>query len=156
MTDLLIFGRTGQVALELARLAPDARFLGRDEADLANPAACAASILAARPAAVINAAAYTAELDANPKAVAELRRLAAQGPLVLLYAARDEQHNNAVVLRALAAASAPDARLAHHAWQAGDADALTDFARGRAEDAVAEGRPVTRPSQEAPKRRARR
>ena len=42
---------------------------------------------------------YTAELDANPKAVAELRRLAAQGPLVLLYAARDEQHNNAVVLR---------------------------------------------------------
>ena len=60
MTDLLIFGRTGQVALELARLAPDARFLGRDEADLANPAACAASILAARPAAVINAAAYTA------------------------------------------------------------------------------------------------
>ena len=60
MTDLLIFGRTGQVALELARLAPDARFLGRDEADLANPAACAASILGARPAAVINAAAYTA------------------------------------------------------------------------------------------------
>ena len=60
MTDLLIFGRTGQVALELARLAPDARFLGRDEADLADPAACAASILAARPAAVINAAAYTA------------------------------------------------------------------------------------------------
>ena len=35
-------------------------------------------------------------------------------------------------------------------------DALTDFARGRAEDAVAEGRPVTRPSQEAPKRRTRR
>lgn len=60
MTDLLIFGRTGQVALELARLAPEARFLGRDEADLADPAACAASILAARPAAVINAAAYTA------------------------------------------------------------------------------------------------
>ena len=60
MTDLLIFGCTGQVALELARLAPEARFLGRDEADLADPAACAASILAARPAAVINAAAYTA------------------------------------------------------------------------------------------------
>lgn len=42
---------------------------------------------------------YTAELDANPQAVAELRRLAARGPLVLLYAAKDEQHNNAVVLR---------------------------------------------------------
>ena len=60
MTDLLIFGRTGQVALELARLAPGARFLGRDEADLTDPAACAARIGAMRPAAVINAAAYTA------------------------------------------------------------------------------------------------
>ena len=60
MTDLLIFGRTGQVARELARLAPGARFLGRDEADLTDPAACGAVILAARPAAVINAAAYTA------------------------------------------------------------------------------------------------
>ncbi|MBB1498951.1 dTDP-4-dehydrorhamnose reductase [Paracoccus sp. MC1862] len=60
MTDLLIFGRTGQVARELARLAPGARFVGRDEADLTDPAACAAVILAARPAAVINAAAYTA------------------------------------------------------------------------------------------------
>ena len=60
MTGLLVFGRTGQVATELARLAPDARFLGRDEADLSDPAACAAAILAARPQAVINAAAYTA------------------------------------------------------------------------------------------------
>ncbi|SNC63918.1 uroporphyrinogen III methyltransferase / synthase [Kytococcus aerolatus] len=34
--------------------------------------------------------------------------------------------------------------------------ALTDFARQRAETAVAEGRAVTRPSQEAPKRRSRR
>ena len=38
---LLIFGKTGQVARELQRLAPDAIFLGRDEADLLNPAACA-------------------------------------------------------------------------------------------------------------------
>ena len=60
MTDLLIFGRTGQVARELARLAPGARFVGREEADLTGPAACGAVILAARPAAVINAAAYTA------------------------------------------------------------------------------------------------
>ena len=60
MSDLLVFGRTGQVAMELARLIPDARFVGRDEADLANPAACAGVIRAARPAAVINAAAYTA------------------------------------------------------------------------------------------------
>ena len=57
---LLVFGRTGQVACELARLAPDAVFLSRDQADLANPAACAAAIRAHAPQAVINAAAWTA------------------------------------------------------------------------------------------------
>ncbi|MEZ5714040.1 MAG: dTDP-4-dehydrorhamnose reductase [Paracoccaceae bacterium] len=57
---LVIFGKTGQVATELARLAPQARFLGRDEADLSDPAACAALIRALKPSAVINAAAYTA------------------------------------------------------------------------------------------------
>ena len=41
---LLVFGRTGQVATELARIAPDAVFLGRDAADLTDPAACAAAI----------------------------------------------------------------------------------------------------------------
>ncbi len=60
MTDLLVFGRTGQVALELQALAPEARYLGRDEADLSDPAACAAAILMIKPAAVINAAAWTA------------------------------------------------------------------------------------------------
>ena len=60
MDGLMIFGRTGQVARELARLAPEARFLGRDEADLTDPAACAALIRQLRPAAVINAAACTA------------------------------------------------------------------------------------------------
>ncbi len=56
----LIFGRTGQVATELARLAPDATFLGREEADLSDPAACAAAIASHAPAMVINAAAWTA------------------------------------------------------------------------------------------------
>ena len=60
MMGLLVFGRTGQVAMELARLAPEARFLGRDEADLMDPAACAAAIAAHAPSAVINAAAWTA------------------------------------------------------------------------------------------------
>lgn len=41
---------------------------------------------------------YFAELDANP-AVEALRRLAAEGPLVLLYGARDEVHNQAAALR---------------------------------------------------------
>ena len=56
---LLIFGKTGQVALELQRLGPFVA-LGRDEADLTDPAACAAAIHAHKPSAVINAAAYTA------------------------------------------------------------------------------------------------
>lgn len=57
---VLVFGQTGQVARELARLMPDAVFLGRDRADLSDPAGCAAAIRAARPTAVINAAAWTA------------------------------------------------------------------------------------------------
>ena len=57
---LLVFGQTGQVARELARAAPEALFLGRDQADLSDPAACAAAIRAHRPDAVINAAAWTA------------------------------------------------------------------------------------------------
>ena len=57
---LLIFGKTGQVAQELARRAPDAEFAGRAAADLTDPAACAALIRRMRPGAVINAAAYTA------------------------------------------------------------------------------------------------
>ena len=60
MSNLLVFGRTGQVAMDLARLAPEAIFLGRDHADLTDPAACAAAIRASGCRAVINAAAYTA------------------------------------------------------------------------------------------------
>ncbi|MFN7050801.1 MAG: dTDP-4-dehydrorhamnose reductase [Gemmobacter sp.] len=56
----LVFGSTGQLALALRRLAPDAVFLGRDRADLSDPAACAAAIRAHAPTAVINAAAWTA------------------------------------------------------------------------------------------------
>jgi dTDP-4-dehydrorhamnose reductase len=60
---LLIFGRSGQVAQELARRMPagtKAQFLGRDAADLTDPEVCAAQIMALKPKAVINAAAYTA------------------------------------------------------------------------------------------------
>ncbi len=59
MMKVLVFGKTGQVATELGMLG-GVTCLGRDRADLADPAACAAAIRAARPAAVINAAAYTA------------------------------------------------------------------------------------------------
>ena len=57
---LLVFGKTGQVARELRRIAPEAQFAGRSEADLSDPEACAALILKVEPDAVINAAAYTA------------------------------------------------------------------------------------------------
>ena len=59
MSGLLVFGRTGQVGTELQHLA-SVQALGRDLADLADPAACASAIHAHRPRAVINAAAYTA------------------------------------------------------------------------------------------------
>ena len=57
---VLVFGSTGQVARALRDLAPDATFLGRAEADLADPEACADAIRASRPDAVVNAAAWTA------------------------------------------------------------------------------------------------
>ena len=56
---VLVFGQTGQVAQELAAW-DTTRCLSRQDADLGDPAACAAYIRAARPDAVINAAAYTA------------------------------------------------------------------------------------------------
>ena len=58
--NFLVFGANGQVATELARRCPEAIFLARADADLSDPAACAAAIHAHAPDAVINAAAYTA------------------------------------------------------------------------------------------------
>jgi dTDP-4-dehydrorhamnose reductase len=60
---LLVFGQTGQVARELARRVPAGvtlTQLDRAQADLMNPAACAAAIHATDADAVINAAAWTA------------------------------------------------------------------------------------------------
>ena len=56
---ILVFGKTGQVAIELQRQ-EDVVALGRKDAELSDPAGCAAAILMHRPLAVINAAAYTA------------------------------------------------------------------------------------------------
>lgn len=58
-----MFGQTGQVARELARRVPAGVtpvFLGRDAADLSDPAACAAAVRAAGADVVVNAAAWTA------------------------------------------------------------------------------------------------
>jgi dTDP-4-dehydrorhamnose reductase len=82
---LLVFGKTGQVARELQRRLPpgmEATFLGRDSADLTQPAACAEAILHARPDAVINAAAYTAVDQAeSDEATATLVNGAAPGAM---------------------------------------------------------------------------
>jgi dTDP-4-dehydrorhamnose reductase len=59
---VIVLGRSGQVARELARVLPDALFLGREQADFLTPDA-AATALTERIAgadAVINAAAWTA------------------------------------------------------------------------------------------------
>ena len=42
---------------------------------------------------------YRAELAGQPGAVARLRELARKGTLTIVYGAKDEEHNNAVVLR---------------------------------------------------------
>ncbi|WP_395671196.1 dTDP-4-dehydrorhamnose reductase [Phenylobacterium sp.] len=61
---VLQFGTTGQVGIELLRQAAGRDLslsaLSRAEADLADPAACAAAVRAARPDLVVIAAAYTA------------------------------------------------------------------------------------------------
>src|SRR5690606_9847956 len=61
---VLVFGTTGQVARELARGAEGRGItltaLGRDAADLTDPEACAAAVMASDVDVVINAAAHTA------------------------------------------------------------------------------------------------
>jgi dTDP-4-dehydrorhamnose reductase len=79
---LLVFGKTGQVATELATLAPEAVFLGRDAADLSDPAGCAAAIETHRPDAVINAAAWTA-VDAAEDHEAEARVINGDAPTAM-------------------------------------------------------------------------
>lgn len=60
---LLVFGKTGQVAAELAKAVPrgwNAQFLDRSEANLEHPEECTAQIKSLHPDIIINAAAYTA------------------------------------------------------------------------------------------------
>jgi len=42
---------------------------------------------------------YRQELDRMPEVVASLRARVAEGPVTLVYAAKDEAHNNAVALK---------------------------------------------------------
>ena len=53
---------------------------------------------------------YREELLRRPQELAELRRLAAAGPVTLVYGSRDEQHNAALVLRGLLEDQESDAK----------------------------------------------
>jgi uncharacterized protein YeaO (DUF488 family) len=44
---------------------------------------------------------YAKEVHQHPERLARLRALAKQGPITLVFSARDERHNDAVVLRGL-------------------------------------------------------
>jgi dTDP-4-dehydrorhamnose reductase len=80
---ILVFGRTGQVAQELARLALTQKiamvFAGRETLDLAAGGDPAALIAQIKPSAVINAAAYTA-VDRAEQEEAEALQLNAHAP----------------------------------------------------------------------------
>lgn len=99
---VLVFGKTGQVARELNRICPadtEMQMLGREEADLSDPPACAAIIGNSQPDAVINVAAYTAvdraeEEDAlaqivNGAAPAEIAQAAAKRNIPFLHVSTD-------------------------------------------------------------------
>lgn len=99
---LLVFGRSGQVAREIAALAgPDlaVETLSRAEADLTDPAICAAQIGVTDADVVINAAAYTAVDKAeseedlahlvNAEAPGAMAEAAAERGLPLLHVSTD-------------------------------------------------------------------
>lgn len=67
---ILVFGKTGQVARELQQLGT-VMALGREEANLSDPQACAEAIRHHSPDAVINAAAFTAVDQAEDEGVIE-------------------------------------------------------------------------------------
>ncbi|PWE18692.1 dTDP-4-dehydrorhamnose reductase [Marinicauda salina] len=90
---LLVLGRTGQLASELARRAPAAGWtidhMGRDQIDFENPEAAEAAFAAAeRPDLVINAAAFTA-VDLAESEEPTARRINAETPARLATACAD-------------------------------------------------------------------
>ncbi|HWB47743.1 MAG TPA: dTDP-4-dehydrorhamnose reductase [Stellaceae bacterium] len=91
-TSILVIGRTGQVAHELARgrWPADAvvDFVQQPEIDLGRPDEARKAVIAARPGIVVNAAAYTA-VDAAQTHVDEAFAINRDGPAVLAEACRE-------------------------------------------------------------------
>ena len=89
---ILVFGTTGQLARELLRRAPEGvavQAVGRDTADLTDPAACAAVVAATDADLILNAAAYTAVDQAETdRATADLVNGEAPGAMARAAAAR--------------------------------------------------------------------
>ena len=95
---ILVFGKTGQVARELQRQA-DVIALDRSQADLSDPAACAAIVRHSDADVIINAAAYTAVDQAetneglattiNAVAPTEMAKAAAARGLPFLHVSTD-------------------------------------------------------------------
>jgi dTDP-4-dehydrorhamnose reductase len=75
---ILIFGHTGQVAREIARLVPDAVFLGRRELNLSEQGTARSAIHRHLPESVINASAYTAvdKAESEPVEASQLNERA--------------------------------------------------------------------------------
>ncbi len=88
---LLLIGRTGQVATEVMRRAPDdvaVTALGREAADLSDPQACAQAVRAAEADAVLIAAAWTA-VDRAEAEEAAARVVNADAPAAMARAAAE-------------------------------------------------------------------
>lgn len=89
---VLVFGTTGQLARELLRRAPPGvtlTALGRDRADLGDPAACARAVAEAKADLVINAAAHTAvDLAESEPALADTVNGTAPGAMATAAAKR--------------------------------------------------------------------
>ena len=83
---ILVFGKSGQVATELA-LYDGVTCLSRTEADLTDPSACAAVITKHAPKAVINAAAYTA-VDKAEEDEATAQAVNAAAPIAMAEACK--------------------------------------------------------------------
>ena len=85
---ILVFGRTGQVARELA-CHPGVTCLGREVADLTDPGACEAVVAAAEADAIVNAAAYTAvDRAEEERAAAQIVNAMAPAAMAAAAAAR--------------------------------------------------------------------
>ncbi len=86
-SEILVFGATGQVGSAL-RAFPGVTALTRQDADLLRPEACYEAICARRPAAVINASAYTA-VDSAEQEEDQARIVNADSPAVMARACRE-------------------------------------------------------------------